>query len=189
MDITGIILCGGRSKRMGTDKALLKLGDETFLSRVIQTITPFCNSVVISGNNADYSSYGLTVIEDELPDSGALGGLYSALNSSQTDWNLVLTCDAPLVDSEIIEKLRSAVDEQQKVVHAITEKDGHPLIGFYHKSCAEVFRSAINVGSLKLQPAVNKCDPLKVLFKDEGSEKLQNINTPEDYQSLLNRYG
>lgn len=174
---------------MGTDKALLMFDGKTFLEQLIDLMRPLCSSLMISGENVQYKKFGLPLVADELQDSGAIGGLYSALKASQTDWNLVLSCDAPLVDRGIIERLQNHIHPQQKVVHAITEKDAHPLVGFYHKSCADGFLTAIKVGNLKLQPAVNKCNPHKVLFEGEQAVKLQNINTPEDYQSLLNLYG
>lgn len=185
---TGIILCGGHSRRMGADKAMLPLGDKPFLQHLIDLLKPLCNTVLISGDHPDYAQFGLPLIPDEIPDSGAIGGLYSSLKASKTDWNLVLSCDSPIVDLEIIERLKSHVDPNQKIVHAATEAENHPLIGFYHKSCANQFKTIIESGNLKLQQAVNKCDPFRVLFDGVQAKKLFNVNTLKDYKNLLNHY-
>ena len=187
-NLNGIILCGGHSKRMGADKGLLKLGEHSFIEHLAQSMSPFCDKIFLCGSKPAYTELGLDVIADIVPDSGALGGLYSGLIHTSTNWNLVLSCDAPLVDAAIIETLIEALDPQQKVVHAITEKDAHPLIGCYHKDCAESFKKAIDSGHLKLQPAVQNCKPKQVEFHPPQAKKLLNINTPEDYQALLKLY-
>ena len=150
MEFNGIILCGGRSKRMGTDKALLQLGGVSFLERVIALMTPICDRVLISGNSSDYKSFGLEIIEDEFEDSGALSGLFSGLKASDKDWNLILSCDTPLVDLEVVNHLKDHVKTGQSVVHARTNQDNHPLIGFYNKACVSKLESAIKIGNLKL---------------------------------------
>ncbi|MDC7996644.1 molybdenum cofactor guanylyltransferase [Gilvibacter sediminis] len=183
--LNGIILCGGNSKRMGADKAFLDYKGQTFLARIIAQIQPFCETVYLCGNKPSYAEFGLEVVPDLIPDSGALGGLYSGLHRSETPWNLVLSCDAPLVDSEIMESLINSIHPQLKAIHAQTAKDAHPLVGCYHQNCLPIFEKAIKNGRLKLQPAVSACNPKTLEITGAQASKLRNINTPEDYKSLL----
>ncbi|HSO89343.1 MAG TPA: molybdenum cofactor guanylyltransferase, partial [Draconibacterium sp.] len=94
MQITGIILSGGQSTRMGTDKALLQIKGKTLLERAVEICNPVCNAILISSNNPEHEKYGYQIYPDEIKNCGPLGGIYSCLKKSDTDWNFILSVDA-----------------------------------------------------------------------------------------------
>ena len=101
---TGIILAGGLSSRMGTNKALLELNGSTVLNHMVKAIRPAVSRIVVAAgsNEALYSVWGdegLECIQDVYPGKGPLAGLHAALSASRTDWNLVSACDMPLLQT------------------------------------------------------------------------------------------
>src|SRR5271163_1224329 len=92
---SGYVLAGGRSTRMGRDKALLPLGDSTLLDHVAQCVRQAAGNVTIIGPPDRYASLGYPVTADLVTNCGPLGGLYTALSITETDWNLMVACDMP----------------------------------------------------------------------------------------------
>ena len=90
MKITGIILAGGLSSRMGRDKALIQLDKHKMIKKVITLIRPFCNELLISANKNIYHEFGYEVIKDKHKRIGPLGGIISCLNKSNTELNLII---------------------------------------------------------------------------------------------------
>ena len=86
MQITGIILAGGQSTRMGTDKVLLEINEKTLLERAIELVQPLSETVLISSNNPIHKKYGFEIIPDEIKDCGPIGGIYTCLKKSETEW-------------------------------------------------------------------------------------------------------
>ena len=107
-NIMGIILAGGKSSRMGSDKGLLKIENRTFVECVIDAMKPLIDEIIIVSNNPEYDQFGYHRVEDDIKDSGPLAGLYSGLKHSNTEHNLVLSSDIPLIKAEILEKLIDA---------------------------------------------------------------------------------
>lgn len=99
-DITGIFLAGGKSSRMGTDKGFLKLNDKTFIEYSLAAMKPLVSQIMIVSNNTDYDKFNLKRVEDFINDAGPLAGLYSGLKAAKTEFNLVLSCDVPLVSKK-----------------------------------------------------------------------------------------
>jgi molybdenum cofactor guanylyltransferase len=81
MQITGIILAGGQSSRMGTDKAMLQIDGKTLMERAIEICKPICHEILISSNNPKHENFGFTVIPDEIKNCGPMGGIYSCLKN------------------------------------------------------------------------------------------------------------
>ncbi len=185
-DITGFVLAGGKSSRMGTDKALLKIQEETLLKRMIDLISPFCNTVSIGGQNAGYSSFGVSIIPDLFSDRGPLAGLYSCLKSSSSEWNLFIGVDVPFVNNELIELLISNISECDCV---IPRHSGgiEPLIGLYNKRANPVIEEMIESGNYKLMNLIAK---LNTCFLDcdflikKHPRLFMNINRLEDFRSI-----
>ena len=84
-NITGIVLAGGKSSRMGLDKGLIKMNQQTFIQAVINAMRPLVGDIIIVSNNSDYDQFGYLRINDLIKDSGPLAGLYSGLCFSQSD--------------------------------------------------------------------------------------------------------
>ena len=182
MQITGIILAGGKSIRMGTDKALLKIGDKNLLETVIEICKPVCKSIIISSNNPEHGKYGYPVIHDEFKDCGPIGGIYSCLRKSETDWNFVISVDTPLVTSGFIQFLLLQTGNFDAVIPVYSGKI-EPLIALYNKNCLPVIQSQISLNQFKLQTtlALLKTQLIEVdQLLNKSPLLFKNLNYPED---------
>ena len=92
-NITGIVLAGGKSSRMGSDKGLLTINGKMFIEHVVDAMKPLVDNIIIVSNNKMYDQFGYERIEDEIINSGPMAGLYSGLKHSESEYNLVLSCD------------------------------------------------------------------------------------------------
>jgi molybdenum cofactor guanylyltransferase len=92
-DITGIALAGGKSSRFGSDKSRAIWNGRTLLEHAIELLNPLCKKVVISSNNTDYQYTNREIWADIIPVQASMTGIYSCLKRSETDINLILSCD------------------------------------------------------------------------------------------------
>jgi molybdopterin-guanine dinucleotide biosynthesis protein A len=173
---TGVIISGGKSSRMGTDKGLLLYRGKPLVQYSIDLLKPFCTELLISTQNQEYAQFGLPLIADEIPDCGPMGGIYSALNSTQTGYVLVLACDMPFVSPKTIEKLLSDKNEFDCVVPRVGDKL-EPLCAIYSRSVLKSIESRIKAGNLALYSLILESYCLLVDF-DEQIEDFRNLNTP-----------
>ena len=187
-NITGIILSGGKSSRMGTDKGFLKLKGKTFIEHSIDALKPLVSEIIIVSNNTDYDVFKLKRVNDMIENAGPLAGVYTGLKHSTTNYNLVLSCDIPLINSEVLKLLIDAVDGTSEVIQIENNTKTSPLIALYKKSCADKFYKLLNEGERRLRFAVNQCLVKQVKLNSEIGIYTSNINTPEEYKMLQNEY-
>ncbi|MBV5315405.1 MAG: molybdenum cofactor guanylyltransferase [Prolixibacteraceae bacterium] len=186
LNISGYILAGGKSSRMGTDKALLMFQNEPLLKHMIKLIEPFCNCVSISGQNANYSVFGAEIVPDLFSDCGPIAGIYSTLCHSKSEWNLLVSVDVPFVNDELLHYLISSTGDYDCIVPK-HDLGVEPLIGLYHKRVIPIIEDMIKGGDYKLMNLVQK---LNTRFLDcnslikSNSRLFMNINHPKDYQSI-----
>ena len=182
MALTGIILAGGESTRMGQEKALIRFEGGRLIQRSLSILDHFCDSILISSNNKALEVFGYEVIEDDHHQIGPIAGLFAALKASQSEHHLVIPCDAPFVNTQLYERiLRYAADFE--VVIAGTE-DGYtePLIGYYHRSTLENLEKQIQKGVYKLHNALDLMNVKVEIFRDK--HLFTNINSPSDLMLL-----
>jgi len=182
MQITGIILSGGQSTRMGTDKALLQINGKTFLENTIEMCKPFCQVILISSNNSTHEKFGLGIVPDEFKNCGPLGGIYSCLKKSDTDWNFVISVDAAFVEPEFIKYFISEIDDFDAIV-PFHEKGKEPLIAFYHKNCLDAIEKMLGSGNFKMHNLLYKINTKFVdsqRWVERFPEIFCNLNRPED---------
>jgi len=132
-DITGIILSGGKSKRMGLNKSFLKIGEQTVIERTAELMKGLFDRVLLITNSPDdYKFLGLKIFEDVYKNVGPLAGIHSGLVHSATEKNFVISCDMPFVDKGVIEYIISY--KTDKLI-TITKADGfiQQLCGLYSK--------------------------------------------------------
>ena len=185
-DISGFILAGGKSQRMGTNKALLLVQDESLLNRMIRLIRPFCKTVAISGQNDDYNGFNVDVVPDLYPDCGPISGIVSSLSYSSTEWNLLVSVDVPFINAELIQHLITHIGQYDCII-PVHEGGIEPLIGLYNRQIVSVIEEMINRGDYKLMRLLSKLNMLKVdcnrLIK-QYPRLFFNVNCPEDYNSI-----
>lgn len=187
-NITGIILSGGKSSRMGTDKGLLSFNGTSFMQYSIDALKPLVSETIIVSNNKEHDAFGLKRIQDVIENAGPLAGIYSGLKHSKTDNNLVLSCDIPLINTVVLQKLIDAFDDESDIIQIESQGKTMPLIALYKKQCEPLFLKLLNEGERKLQFAVNQCHVKNVILNDDASYFVQNINTPEHLNTILNDY-
>jgi molybdopterin-guanine dinucleotide biosynthesis protein A len=183
--ITGIILSGGKSSRMGTDKGFLMFEGKPFVQYSIDALKPLVSNTIIISNNVDYDIFGLDRMEDIIINAGPLAGIYSGLKYSSTEYSLVLSCDVPLIKTKILEKLIHAIDTNSEVIQIESNGKNMPLIALYKKQCEHTFLKLLNVGERRLQFAVNQCKLKNVVLNEEEELFTQNINTPEQLKAII----
>ena len=182
-DISGFILAGGKSNRMGTDKALLMVHNEPLLKRMISLIKPFCNTIAISGHKADYIGFNTEIVPDLFSGCGPISGILSSLKHSSTEWNLFVSVDVPFINRDLIQYLISQTGEFDCI---IPKHDGRvePLIGLYNQQIIPVVEGMIESKDYKLMrllSEINTCYVDCTDMKKQFPLIFTNINSPDDY--------
>jgi molybdopterin-guanine dinucleotide biosynthesis protein A len=186
--INGYILAGGKSSRMGMDKGLMMLNGKPVIQFVIEQLQPVVKKIVIVSNNPEYKKFGFEVIADLIKDIGPAGGIYTALNHTDTELNFMVSCDMPFITKDAIEFIFQNIAHSQIILpvhHGKTE----PLFGIYSKDCLVKWFELIQQGTIKLQDIILHFRSKKinvennVLFNDL---LFMNINTKNDFENAFN---
>jgi molybdopterin-guanine dinucleotide biosynthesis protein A len=176
----GFVLAGGRSSRMGQDKALLTLGGEALVSRGVRKLSEVCAEVAIAGGTENLMQFG-RVIPDESLGCGPLGGIVAALEQSSFEWNLFLAVDAPFVPVSVLKALLfMAAGFPSVCVMARAQDVMHPLCGVYSRKGLAVLRQELIAGRWKVTRAIEAAGRVKVVDFDDASW-FANLNTPEEF--------
>ncbi len=184
-DIMGVGLAGGNSSRMGQNKALLRVGEETFIGRAANVLQQVFENVIISANNrAAYEAVGFPVVEDVHKGCGPLAGIHAAMASAGKADIFVLSCDLPFVDVSVIERIL----ENASGAEAIIAGDGtgpQPLCGLYRQTCMKVIQGQLEVKEYSVLKLVQHMKGRVVVFEGEESSPFLNVNTPSQYNEAL----
>jgi molybdopterin-guanine dinucleotide biosynthesis protein A len=177
----GFLLAGGRSSRMGRDKALLELGGRTMVEIGLDKLRVTCPRVSLVGNTPELGRFGVRVVPDAMTGCGPLGGIVAGLEASETEWNLFLAVDVPFVPVEVLKMLLTRSEAEGAVcVLAETLGESHPLTGLYAKAAAPLLRRELEAGRLKVKSAIQAAGLVRHL-QFERDEWFRNLNTPEEF--------
>ncbi len=189
--ITGIILAGGASRRMGSNKALLKVGDTTLIENVYRTLaTLFHEVVIITDTPEEYAFLPCRTAKDIYPKFGAMAGLHAGLAASATERVFVTGCDMPYLNADLIRRLCSMPKQGDALVPVNRQGLREPLHALYATSIITEVRRAIENDERSILDLLDRIDTKLVTpeaFADiDGAEaSFCNINTPEEYDKLL----
>lgn len=183
MSLTAIILAGGKSSRMGQDKAFIPWNGKRFIEHSIAAADSVASRVVLSGDKQRLTFLGLKVIEDVETDQGPVYALASCFSQIADKKVLVLSCDVPQVSSEDLQVLIKKHDTCADVTCFEYKNKVMPLIGIYNRSAFEAFKYAMKNKERKLFSVLNHLKVKTLEYKGEGG--LMNINTPEDVKALI----
>jgi molybdopterin-guanine dinucleotide biosynthesis protein A len=185
MQRAGFILTGGRSSRMGRDKALFPWRGSTVVEHLSLAVQSVAGSSTLVGRPERYSHLGLPALADVRPGCGPLSGIETALSSTPAEWNLVVSCDIPEVTRELLGSLFNHALAAGAAVTLV--RDGantlQPLCAVYHRRCLAVVSAALDRNELRLTRVI---DALQPEFFPMAAP-LPNINTPEDWSAALSR--
>ncbi len=177
MQITGIVIAGGKSSRMGENKALIVHNGQRLIDKAIQTIKPLCNELIISSNE-HIPSLNYSIISDQHKSIGPMGGLHACLSQSKTDFNLLIPCDVPSITTAVYEKLLEKVQDYDVVLARHKADKVEPLIAIYKTSVLAVIKEQIILKDYKMMHLLKR---VKVCYVDfEESSFFKNMNSPKD---------
>lgn len=188
-DVEGFILVGGASSRMGSDKALLRLGGRTFVELAAGALGGVTGVVRVVGSRAGAAGHGLAVVRDVYENLGALGGLHAALAASAARWAAVLSCDLPFVTAELLARLASFRGEGFDAVAPLQE-DGRPqpLCALYAAArCRASAEALIGDGERRPRVLLERVRTRWVAFDEladlpGSADFFRNVNAPPDYE-------
>jgi molybdopterin-guanine dinucleotide biosynthesis protein A len=194
--LTLCLQAGGKSSRMGTDKALLDFGGHPLIQQVLTRLESFATETIITTNDPEkYRFLGLPTFTDLIPDRGALGGLFTALSAASQPLVAVVACDLPFVNLKILERCRDQLVENPFLDAVIpsTARGLEPLHAVYRKeTCLPAVKMAIDNGKWKMIAWHNQVK-VKILSADLVEQldpnglAFQNVNTPDEFRSALKR--
>lgn len=190
MEVTGFITAGGRSSRMGRDKAWLRLGASTMIERVIAALKPVTRSLAIIANSREYETLGLPVFRDTYEGIGPLEAIRTALANSPTRHVLLAGCDLPFVTSELFSFLIGLAGDHQAVVPRGADGRLEPLCALYTTDALADLIQLIERGERKVSHLFDLIPTRFVDFQElnhlEGSSLFfENINTPEEFSRAI----
>lgn len=185
--LTAFVLAGGKSTRMGEDKAFLQLKGRTLLDRALDTVRALTPEIIIVGERSKFSRFG-TVVEDVFRDRGPLGGIHAALTASATDLNLILALDMPFVERSFLKYLaREASATDALVTVPRTESGWQPLCAVYRKAFGHLAENSLIQGRNKIDALFSD---LKVFVIDDknlerrgfSEAMFRNLNTRREFE-------
>jgi len=190
-DVTGVILVGGQSKRMGRDKALLSFGGTPLVERVIDAFRPLFPRTILVGDRGErFAPYGLPVYPDIHPGS-ALGGLHAGLARAGTPYVFVSACDVPWPDPRVIERLCS-LREGYDVVVPRTAGGLDPLFAVYGTKCLPAMERMLREGNYRIydfypEVRTRHVEPAELADLVTPGRTFVNVNTPEEFENVRYR--
>jgi len=187
--LTGFVLAGGRSSRMGADKALLSLDGKNLLQHAMRIVAAVCPRAVIVGNPVRYGAFG-EVFEDRVPGCGPLGGVHTALHVTSSDRNLILSVDMPKMTAEFIRWLvnESAGGDELATVPQVAGGN-QPLCAVYRREMLPVIEEAMAAGEYKVdrifaRVATRYLREPQINAAGFSADIFANVNTPEEFELL-----
>jgi molybdopterin-guanine dinucleotide biosynthesis protein A len=190
-DVTAFVLTGGKSERMGHDKAFLRLpSGSTLLENALAVASAVAGEVGIVGPRQRYGTYAWAgeIVEDIFPGRGPLGGIHAALSITQTEWNIFLAVDLPQVSADLLRwMLQQAREAGKQVTVASVDGGLHPLCGVYRRGFKVRAEHSLQQDQNKVDASFDP-NSLRILTEDEvraagfSPETFLNVNTPEEFQ-------
>jgi len=202
--LTGVVLAGGESRRMGQNKALLAVGREKVIGAVIGAMSEAGLDVIIAANEQTADAYrelGREIVYDRFPGQGPLSGIHTALYAAKTPWIIVAACDMPFAVPELFRFLKKSVEGAGNVsgvacqaVIPMEDDRVQPLLAAYHASALPALEDSLVNGRLRMTDWLERLQvryiPEDVLAKETGLDAghvFFNMNRPEDYQAVLKK--
>jgi molybdopterin-guanine dinucleotide biosynthesis protein A len=195
-EVTGVLLAGGKSRRMGEDKRFLAVGDQTLFARSLAVLrSVFHRVLIVIAQDSPPVESDAPVLRDLIADCGSLGGLYTGLKQADTEWVFAVACDMPFLDPAAIRHfvdIRGDVD----VVMAKLSRGLQPMHALYHRRCLPVMEALMRMRDLKIQRLADHptlrvrlvtADELGLI--DPDGRSFCNINTPADLAAARSLFG
>lgn len=185
--ITGIILAGGKSSRMGDDKSFLLCSGKPLIEIVVDKLLHFFKDLIIVTNKPHlYKKYGIRTEPDILKGRGPLGGIYTGLITSLDKYNFIVACDMPFLNQDLIQYMLERINGYDIIIPERSSKL-EPLCAVYSKNCLKPIQDELSRNNLKITDFFKQVKVRTITEKETArlnSDKpsFVNINTPQDYR-------
>jgi len=190
--ITGVILAGGKSSRMGQNKALMSLGGQRLVDRVVAVMRAVVRDLLMVTNTPEvYADLGVPMVPDVLPDKGSLGGIYSAVYHVASPGCLVVACDMPFLQASVLRYLLAQMADYDVVVPDVLG-ELQTLHAIYRKTCLPAIERRLETNRLRIvgffsEVRVRTVTASELQPYDPELLAFQNLNTPDDFQAAEQR--
>jgi molybdopterin-guanine dinucleotide biosynthesis protein A len=190
--VNAYVLAGGKSTRMGQDKAFLRFGACTLLESALELARGVAGSARIVGSTAKFAAFG-PVVEDVYPECGPLGGVHAALSGTTANLNLVVAVDLPFIRPDFLKYLIARARQSNDAV-VVPRASGRlqPLCAVYQRTFADVAERSLRAGKYKIDSLFTEVSTMVIgpeELEQEGfsEEMFRNLNTPEDWEEARRR--
>ena len=178
---TAFILIGGNSERFGSPKWKATISGQSVLDRIWNSCDSFEKRYMIGKEKPDSISYHF--FKDELDIQAPINGLYTALNYSNSDWNFIISCDLPLMTTEIIQSLWTLGNHDADAIVPMVNDYFQLTCAFYHKRILKQIPRQIEEGDLSLHGLLNSIK-MEMVIMDDNENEFTNMNTVEDLSKI-----
>lgn len=192
--VTGAIIAGGQSRRMGHDKRFITVDGTPMIMRVFERIRSVTSHQLVIANDGNILQPTLpdvvNIIPDDVANTGSLGGILTALNHSPTAWVLCVAADMPFINSDVMRRMIDFTNEPAQVILPMMDNRPQNLHALYHQSAAPAIEQQIRSGNLRISDifdglAVYSIDSANFQDIDPHLTSFANINTPNDLDSYI----
>jgi molybdopterin-guanine dinucleotide biosynthesis protein A len=183
----GIVLAGGENRRMGTDKSFLKVGGVPLIERVLRSMKAVFSDIIIVTNAPErYAAYGVKTVSDVLDARGPLTGIYSGLLQSPDEYNFVVACDMPFLNSRLLSYMAGLAAGHDIVVPSVGEQV-EPLHAVYRRGLTTVIENELNHNRKRIRDIFGRAMVRYVTEEeidrfDPARKSFKNLNTPQEYE-------
>jgi molybdopterin-guanine dinucleotide biosynthesis protein A len=188
-NISAAILAGGKSRRMGRNKALLHFRGKPLITRVYEAVHPLFEDIfLVTDNSGLFDAVPCPKIPDRVPGKGPISGVDAALRHSRNPYVLVVGCDAPFLSSSLLERLAVETGEADLVI-PIGPNGPEPLCAVYGKECLPLIEESLRTGDCSMMSLIGRLRRREVSREevaaiDPGFLSFRNVNTPRDFRML-----
>lgn len=184
------VLAGGQSKRMGQDKAFLEVGGRRVIDRVLARLKPLTDDLFIGTNSPEkYQEFGLRLVPDVYPDKAALGGIYSAIVAARYARVLIVACDMPFLNTELMQYLIELAPTADVIAPLIEPPQPETLHAVYSKNCLPAIEPRLQANKLRVigffeAVSVRYVQREEVARFDPNFYSFLNMNTPDEWNRI-----
>ncbi len=184
--ITGAVLAGGQSRRMGFNKAFIKIDNSTIIEKTVNTLKQNLADAFVVANDIDsYEFLDCRVYSDLIKGNGSIGGIYTALFHSASEHAFIAACDMPLINAGAIQTMIDSIDGQAFAVIPFIQGRFHPLHAIYSKKCLKPIEGLLKKGELRINALISGMK-IKTLTENDFNgiaieDSVRNINTREEF--------
>lgn len=189
------ILAGGKSTRMGRDKAFLEVGGKMVIERVIERVRSLTDDLFINTNTpAQYEQFRLRMETDVYPGRAALGGIFTAIHAARHQHVLIVACDMPFLDLKLLRYLVDLAPTADIVIPRVTPPQPETLHAIYSKTCLPVIEPRLQANRLRIigffeAVSVRYVERREVARFDPDFRSFINLNTPDDLEEARRLVG